>query len=33
MAFNKRFLVDFFDVAGIASIVFSVGLIAYAVVF
>jgi hypothetical protein len=33
MAFDKRAVVSFIDVAGIASIVLSIGLIAYAVFF
>jgi hypothetical protein len=33
MAFDKRVVVSFVDVAGIASIILSVGLIAYAVFF
>ena len=33
MAFDKRLAVSFIDVAGIASIVLSIGLIAYAVFF
>ena len=33
MAFDKRVVVSFIDVAGIASVILSLGLIAYAVFF
>ena len=33
MAFEKKLVVSFIDVAGIASIILSIGLIAYAVFF
>ena len=33
MAFEKKLVVSFIDVAGIAGIVLSIGLIAYAVFF